>query len=229
MLLYQYLSSILPALALLYIFVTLDRFPEPTDKIIKTFILGILICFPAYYLNTYSSDYIYYEMDYGEFRDLLYDLIPGAVIEELLKMSILVFYCSRIKEFDEPMDGLVYGATAALGFAVYENIIYVTSSDDWEHTAIIRALFSVPSHSFSGIFLGFSMSYYIFYKKNIIFPLIGLFISIYLHYLWNYSAENNPIYLVLIMFVEIILVYILFRHLRKKQKKHQLLMNKLYG
>ena len=42
-----------------------------------------------------------------------------------VKFLIILFYCSRLDEFDEPMDGLVYGATAALGFAMAENFDYV--------------------------------------------------------------------------------------------------------
>ena len=41
-----------PTLLLIVLFfVKSDRFPEPTNQIIKIFFYGIFLCFPAYYLN----------------------------------------------------------------------------------------------------------------------------------------------------------------------------------
>ena len=45
------LLTILPSLFLLIYFIKTDKYPEPTPILIKTFTLGILICFPAGYLN----------------------------------------------------------------------------------------------------------------------------------------------------------------------------------
>ena len=36
-------------------------------------------------------------------------------------MIVLIFFCTRKDEFDEPMDGLVYGASVSLGYATYES------------------------------------------------------------------------------------------------------------
>ena len=43
----QFLATIIPAILLVYIFYTFDKFPEPKKYIIITFILGIVIAFPA--------------------------------------------------------------------------------------------------------------------------------------------------------------------------------------
>ena len=42
---------------------------------------------------------------------------------------VLYYFILREKEFNEPMDGIVYGVTASLGFATLENIDYVFNID----------------------------------------------------------------------------------------------------
>jgi RsiW-degrading membrane proteinase PrsW (M82 family) len=56
------------------------------------------------------------------------------------------------------MDGIVYAAAVSLGFAAFENIGYLMSSEDWVSTGIMRALFSVPGHMFFGILMGYYYS-----------------------------------------------------------------------
>jgi protease PrsW len=80
-------------------------------------------------------------------------LFTAALPEELLKFAVVVLFCARHKEFDEPMDGIVYGAVASLGFATFENIAYVA-----EHgfgVAVSRALTAVPGHAFMGAVMGY--------------------------------------------------------------------------
>jgi hypothetical protein len=65
---------------------------------------------------------------------------------------VVVYFCSRHKEFDEPMDGVVYGAVASLGFATLENILYVSTGG--LGLAVVRALSAVPGHAFMGAIMG---------------------------------------------------------------------------
>jgi hypothetical protein len=59
----------------------------------------------------------------------------------------------RHKEFDEPMDGVVYGAIASLGFATLENTLYVTQGGVGQ--AVLRALSAVPGHACMGAIMGY--------------------------------------------------------------------------
>ncbi len=56
----------------------------------------------------------------------------------------------RHREFDEPLDGIIYAAAAALGFASFENVLYVI---DFQHggqvqwsTLVARSLMAFPGH-----------------------------------------------------------------------------------
>ena len=72
-----------------------------------------------------------------------------------LLMTLLIIY--RHKDFDEPIDGIIYAAAVALGFASIENAMYLfnagkASSYMLSNTMLIRSLLSVPAHAlFSGI------------------------------------------------------------------------------
>ena len=211
----QFLATVLPSIILVYFFVTQDRFPEPKKIIIITFILGILITIPAGFLNVYLIDYFYYNFRYHNYYFEIETFFVGPLTEEILKFCIIFFYCSRLDDFDEPMDGLVYGATAALGFAMTENFEYVYNASNfnstWQDVAWARALSTAPMHAACGAMIGFSVSYFHFYNKKYIFLLIGLFIATIFHFLFNYGFFD------LIVILQLIILFFLFRHLKKKQ------------
>ena len=226
----QFLATALPSVILVYIFYTFDVFPEPKRLVIYTFIFGIFITFPAAHINTYAIDYFSnsYEQDPKAIYIFWYNLIPGATVEEILKFLVLFFFCRRLKDFNEPMDGLVYGSAVALGFAMKENFQYVYNAhifySEWEAIAVLRAFLTVPMHAFCGIMIGFSISYYTFVKRNILIIPIGLIVAITFHALFNVNAGNDLAGF-LVSF-QLIIVIALFRMLRKKQIDKLTIFNK---
>ena len=117
------LLTILPSIAIVVFFVKSDQFKEPTQEIIKVFIYGILITIPAFFFNTYLGDY--YDR-YTNFSEALKgSFLSAGPVEESLKLMVLYFFVYKMKDFNEPIDGIVYGITASLGFATLENLYYV--------------------------------------------------------------------------------------------------------
>ncbi|MDP7197925.1 MAG: PrsW family glutamic-type intramembrane protease, partial [SAR202 cluster bacterium] len=78
------LITILPSLLIVTFFVKSDRFPEPTKQIVKIFFYGILICFPAFYLNTALIN-VYANTEISD--DLISSFLSAAPIEEVLKFA----------------------------------------------------------------------------------------------------------------------------------------------
>ena len=115
------LITIVPSLIILSFFFS-DKFKEPKQTIAIVFFLGILICLPAGIINDFMyetfNDGSDFQKDYPKF-------LSAAWSEELLKFIILYFIVLRRNEFNEPMDGIVYGVTVSLGFATFENYDYV--------------------------------------------------------------------------------------------------------
>jgi protease PrsW len=61
------------------------------------------------------------------------------------------------REFDEPIDGIIYGSAAALGFAAVENIKYFAVGRMSGVVIAVRAFVTVPSHMFFGAIWGYAL------------------------------------------------------------------------
>ena len=214
------LMTILPSILIILFFVNSDKFKEPTKEIIKIFFLGILITIPAYILNTYIGDFLYKNTEVSE--GLISSFLTAAPVEEGLKLSVLYYFVYKMKEFNEPLDGIVYGVTASLGFATLENIYYVyLLADDFEITsmalAVIRSFSAVPAHAVFGIFMGYFFIKYSFIKKgdNLFFAFIIPFV---LHGCYNLFLNSNFYVALILIMIAWIVALILFSRLKKTQR-----------
>jgi hypothetical protein len=61
------------------------------------------------------------------------------------------------REFDEPIDGLVYGAASALGFAAVENVKYFAVGRFGPVLVVVRTFLSIPAHLFFGAIWGYAL------------------------------------------------------------------------
>ena len=78
-----------------------------------------------------------------------------AAPEEALKVLVIVAVSARRRPFADPMDSIVYGAAAGLGFAAYENLAYlVLHAEIWRSLAALRSVLTVPFHGALGIIAG---------------------------------------------------------------------------
>ena len=217
------LITIVPALGILFLFVFLDRFVEPKKYIIATFVLGILSIGPLIMFDNIILLIKGSPIEYNPFMQAFFD---AAFQEELLKFCVLFFFCVRFAEFNEPMDGIVYGTVVSLGFASYENIFYVYGAEGFNislGTAYTRAFSAVPSHAFDGVIMGFFLGRHYFRKHeskiNIYFAFLIPFI---LHGLYDWTLMEESIhnnFMWLIVAIELWLVIYLYRVLKKEQLK----------
>ncbi|MCK7467851.1 MAG: PrsW family glutamic-type intramembrane protease [Desulfosudis oleivorans] len=120
-------SAIAPSLLIVWYFHKRDVYPEPPRVLWATFGLGVLTVFPVVAVEMVIQTAV--------------NLAPGAVLrgaldafcvaaftEESFKLLVLLGFVWRRREFNEPMDGIVYGVVASLGFATLENVLYVFQS-----------------------------------------------------------------------------------------------------
>ena len=61
----------------------------------------------------------------------------------------------KIKEFDEPYDGIMYGVAVSLGFAAIENVLYVYMDGGGYQTGLLRMFTAVPAHAVFGVMMGY--------------------------------------------------------------------------
>jgi RsiW-degrading membrane proteinase PrsW (M82 family) len=152
-------SAISPPLFLLWFFHSRDRNAEPARAVWITFLLGVLTPIPVVVFAIPAM------LAAGVVSDPLVSgaltaFLVAAVPEEFFKFLVLWFYAARHHAFDEPIDGMVYGAVASLGFATAENVLYVLQGG--LGVALLRALTAVPMHAGLGAIMGYHVGQALF-------------------------------------------------------------------
>lgn len=175
------LAAVMPAMVLLLHFYRRDLNREPGAVVLKTFILGalttiavLIVALPMVFLMPLPQSPVV--------AGLIMAFCWAAIPEEFFKFLVVRFYAARHDHFDEPMDGVVYGVTASLGFAVMENVMYVLQGG-WV-IAVTRALTAVPAHAFFGAFMGYFVGRSVCGKKG--GSLVGLLVATLLHGLYDW-------------------------------------------
>ena len=215
------LITIVPSFIILGFFFFSDKFKEPKQTIAIVFFLGILICLPAGIIN----DFMYKTFNDGsDFSERLSSsFLSAAWSEELLKFVILYFIVLRRNEFNEPMDGIVYGVTVSLGFATFENYDYVFYwAEEWGidpyQMAVWRSYSAVPMHGLMGCIMGFYFGMYAF-TANKKYLVLCLFIPFVIHGFYNFLPHPSHF-----MVLGIVVIYSIALH--SQFKKMQWMKNK---
>ena len=174
--LFLLLATILPPVLIVIIFAVSDKFKEPNKEIFLVFISGILITIPAYIANTFLIQDVY--VNYPIISEgLAASFLSAAVVEEGLKFLVLYFVVYRLSEFNEPMDAIVYGVCASLGFAALENIYYVWNASALDvnpiRMLIERSVFPLAAHGIFGVFMGYFFMRYVFVHKSKVYFLVS--------------------------------------------------------
>ena len=150
--------AIIPGLLIIIYVYKKDKVEkEPVRLIIKIILLGVLSCFAAAYLEMFESQFLpQYPQGSLEYA-LTTSFCMAAFVEEIVKFLAMKIGSWRYPGFNYRFDGIVYGVSAAVGFAIYENINYVAMYG--LQTAIVRAFTAIPLHAFCGVFMGVIYSY----------------------------------------------------------------------
>ena len=203
--------TFVPSIVLLLYFTLSDKFKEPKSTVILIFFLGFLICLPAGILNSLSHDFFYDGSKYSE--NLTSSFLGPAWAEELLKFSILYLIVLKRNEFNEPMDGLVYGVGVSLGFATYENYTYVyewaskvASEEGYDAVefsylvALGRSYSAVPMHGLNGAVMGYYFGMYAF-SGNKNFLILSLVLPYLFHGFYNYLVWPYPMIVIIVLVI----------------------------
>jgi RsiW-degrading membrane proteinase PrsW (M82 family) len=157
-----------------------------------------------------------------DINDLTFSFLGPAWTEEILKFLILYTVVLRRNEFNEPMDGIVYGVVASLGFATYENYDYVFRlAESWDiapaQMAIWRSYTAVPMHGLNGAIMGFYFGLFAF-TANKKYLILSLAIPYLLHGLYNFLVIYSPDHYFVVIGM-LIYTFTLHKKLKSLQKK----------
>lgn len=178
--------SLLPGLLWLTYFYRKDRFePEPKGLILKMFFGGMLLVVPAGFLELIWRTPLQEARLTGDLVALfLYSFFLIGLIEEGVKMIFLGVTIYPHRELDEPVDGIVYGITVGLGFAVLENLFYTQALGF--QVGLVRAVVGCLAHA---AFTGTGANYLSLAKKsNNPEPLLfkALVVAVFWHGLYDF-------------------------------------------
>lgn len=186
-------AALLPAILLLLYIWKKDTQKEPTSWLVKAVLWGVAICIPVALVEG-GIEALLFGVD-GKPSSLLgtttMAFIVAALPEETFKLFALWMVLRKNPYFDEHFDGIVYAVCVGLGFAAFENIMYVFSEEDWVSTAIVRALLAVPGHYAFAILMGYYYSVYHFVDHSPKIAAYVLLMPVLAHGTYDALAMNG--------------------------------------
>jgi RsiW-degrading membrane proteinase PrsW (M82 family) len=147
-------AAVAPALLILWLVVAAGERPGPPVKVWTAFFLGAAsISLLGLIRTPFMSILTAPENPWA--AQVLHSLFGVALPEETVKILVIAMVSAWRKPFTDPMDTVVYGAAAGLGFAAYENLAYlIQHADMWQSLAALRSVLTVPFHGALGIIAG---------------------------------------------------------------------------
>ena len=194
-----------------------DRDREPMNLIWKLFFGGVIstvitlilssligYVFPIFNAEPNSLD---------AFSLFIFVFIGVALVEEVSKWIVLYVLSYNHEECDQLYDMIVYAVFVALGFACFENILYVFSGGIG--VGITRAFTAIPGHACDGVFMGYYLGLakinevngnYRLKRRNMF---LSLFVPMMLHGIYDYLLFLNNWVFGLIFLVFFIVYFII--------------------
>ena len=186
-------AALLPAILLwLYIWKK-DTQKEPTSLLVKAVLWGVAIIIPVAILETGIESMLFgvEGKPTSLFGTTTMAFVVAALPEETFKLLALWMVLRKNPYFDEHFDGIVYAVCVGLGFAAFENIMYVFGEEDWFSTAIVRALLAVPGHYAFAILMGYYYSVYHFVDHSSKIAACVLFVPVLAHGAYDALAMSG--------------------------------------
>ncbi|HMP67686.1 MAG TPA: PrsW family glutamic-type intramembrane protease [Candidatus Paceibacterota bacterium] len=211
--------------------------PEPKKIILMCFVFGMLVVPAVSFINfivkkivvgssTLSIDILFY----NAYFYAIFLIVIWAAVEEFFKYVAAYVGGFSTKEYNEPLDALVYMITAALGFAAMENIFYIYSTTLQESSYITllvgngrfigATLLHVASSAIIGLFMAFSYGKIAEVRTS--YTIIGFIFAITLHSMFNsfiIRQENYALMAYVIVWISIIGIILLIEKIKYLKNK----------
>ena len=180
----------------------LDRYEkEPKILLGAAFIWGAVVSSGgAFLINTVLGVGIYLFTGSEAATNITTGSIIAPIIEESLKgFAVLLVFVVFRKEFDSILDGIIYAAVTALGFAATENSYYIYTygfmENGWSGVGLltfVRVILVGWQHPFYTAFIGIGLAIARTNRNaalKILFPLIGWGAAVLAHSTHNTLAS----------------------------------------
>ena len=221
---YVTLAALAPVAVLMWYICRKDsNQPEPTRLLITAFVYGIAsalltlaVVMPFGILTGFGQELS--STISGAFTDAF---LMAAIPEELAKFVMLWLLLRNNPYFDEHFDGIVYAVCIGMGFAGFENLLYLFDNyESWISVGIARAMFAVPGHFLTAVIMGYYYSLWHFRivrnRRTCALILAGPILAhgIYDGILFSMNIDESLSSVFLVLFL------LFFNKLRKIGKNH---------
>lgn len=145
--------ALAPGLAIiLFIYWKDTHEKEPVGLLVRSFLFGVLSVFVTLAISLIIDLFI--EIDEQSLSEqAVHAFLIVALVEEFSKFIFVRGLLYRNPNFNEPFDGIVYAVMVSMGFATFENLLYVYSGG--LTTALTRMFTAVPAHASFAVLMGY--------------------------------------------------------------------------
>ncbi|MBI9105021.1 MAG: PrsW family intramembrane metalloprotease [Spirochaetales bacterium] len=205
--------ALIPALFLVSFFYRRDKQkPEPKALIWKTFVIGFFSVLPAIVLELVLNRVSVLSDGLG--GAAIDAFLVAGLVEESIKLAVIMIFIFKRDEFDEVHDGIVYMITASMGFAFFENIMYSFGSSA---IILIRGVTAVPLHAIASGIMGYYIGKTKCGDKNYIAK--GLLLAVLIHGTYDFFLFTGGAFIFLVLPLLIISGFLLFMLSRRALKE----------
>ncbi len=170
--------------------------PEPAGHLLLAFLLGVFSFYLGilfyWSLGQINQRYDAYALASNNLPGLFaYSVLVIGVIEETVKILPFLLVVLKFREFDEPVDGIIYASFIALGFSAVENIHYLDSLTTAQ--AYARGFAGPVVHIVFASIWGYHIGKAHLQGKSLLpVTLISLAVTAFLHGIYDFIAIGLP-------------------------------------
>lgn len=129
-----------------------DLEPEPKRLVLAVFLAGCGSAAIVLALRPTLEQFI--PVGPAALADFVDAFAVTALVEELVKFAAFFAVAFWHRQLNEPLDGIIYGSAAGLGFASVENVLYVQLTED-PSLLLARTFTATLAHAACSGMLGF--------------------------------------------------------------------------
>ena len=206
--------TILPILLLVLYFYKKDTLKEPRKLLQKLFFSGFLSALLVIFISIIGI--IFFPSlanieNASLIKIFMYSFILVSLTEEFCKWIMIYKISYNHKEFDQFYDIVLYSVLVSLGFACFENFLYVIGNESQLFVSIFRGITAIPAHACFGVMMGYFLGLSKFNNNNNEkkYFNLSLIIPIILHGTYDFLLLSNNIILVCIFLIFIVSMFII--------------------
>jgi RsiW-degrading membrane proteinase PrsW (M82 family) len=163
---------------------------EPVIILILCFVLGIISVIFVLPIEKFIESNI---------QSNPLQIIGWATVEEMIKYLIVFLLINKTRYLNKPIDWAIFMITTALGFAAFENALFLVEPISLGQTVVglltgeLRFLGSTLLHAVASGIIGISLgfSFYMGSARKGIYLILGILSAIVLHSIFNFFIMSN--------------------------------------